>query len=111
MATYEELDNQLQGRNFNSRKVGNNTYLIRHENIIALRLHNTDVVTAYPDGRMMLNSGGWMTPTTKNRMNSIIYPYYIYQQDYSWYIRDNSGEVFPYFDGMTLPVYEEVQDG
>ena len=39
---YQELDSKLQGRCRESRKVGNNTYLIRHEDYIAVKLHNTE---------------------------------------------------------------------
>ena len=38
----------------------------RGENI-ALKLHNTDIVTLYPTGDMSLNTGGWYTVTTKER--------------------------------------------
>lgn len=34
-----------------------------------IRLHGTDVVTLYPDGGFMLDTGGWNTMTTRDRMN------------------------------------------
>lgn len=37
---------------------------------IAIRLHTTDVVTLRPDGTYELNSGGWRTPTTRDRINN-----------------------------------------
>jgi hypothetical protein len=69
--TYTAADTKLQGRNHRSRKIANNTYLERRQDgVIAVRLHNTDVVTLYSDGRVVLNSGGWRTSTTAQRINS-----------------------------------------
>lgn len=52
-----------------SRKMGNNTYLKRRdERTIALKLHETDVLTYTPDG-VTYNTGGWQTTTTKSRLN------------------------------------------
>jgi len=34
-----------------------------------VRLHATDVVTWYGDGRIRLSTGRWNTPTTRNRIN------------------------------------------
>jgi hypothetical protein len=69
MFTYSHhwADAKLSGRD--RRKVANNTYLIRREGSIAVRLHDTDVVTYLPNGDIVLNSGGWQTVTTKGRMN------------------------------------------
>lgn len=34
----------------------------------AVRLHRTRIVTFYADGRIVLNTGGWQTLTTRDRM-------------------------------------------
>jgi hypothetical protein len=72
---YAKADALLQGRCKARRKVANNTYLRREaEGIIALRLHDTDVLTfikaddAYPE-RVKYDTGGWRTVTTKDRIN------------------------------------------
>ncbi len=68
--TYEQLDARLTGRNQRSRKLANNTYAERRDaDTIAIRLHATDVVTYHKDGRVVFNDGGWLTVTTKERMN------------------------------------------
>lgn len=67
--SYTHFDALLQGRNYDSRKLENNTYVTRYaDNSIAIRLHSTDVVTYYPDGRVLLNTAGWNTPTTFDRI-------------------------------------------
>lgn len=42
------------------KKIANNTFLIQYpEGKIAVRFHDTDVVTAFPDGTVVVDSGGW----------------------------------------------------
>jgi len=67
---YLKANDQLSGRCKDRRKIANNTYLERRANgNIALRLHNTDVLTFSPNGDVRFDSGGWLTVTTKQRMN------------------------------------------
>jgi len=87
MKSYQEALEKLGKRS--SRKLENNTYLIHyHEakpHYIGVRLHNTDVVKYYPDGRIILNSGGWKTPTTKDRINKYA-PVNVWTDKGIWYI-------------------------
>lgn len=78
--TYEELDARLGKRN--TRKIANNTYIERrfrafdNEMImsIAVRLHQTDVVTFHDDNTATLCTGGWPTMVTKDRINTALAP-------------------------------------
>lgn len=66
MRTFTEFESKLKGR---ARKLANNTYIVaREDGGIGVRLHDTEVVVHYPD-HIVLNSGGWQTVTTKQRMN------------------------------------------
>jgi hypothetical protein len=69
--TYEKADALLQGRCAKRRKLANNTYLERNsfDPTIAVVLHRTDIITLYPDGNVKLNTGGWNTVTTRDRLN------------------------------------------
>jgi len=70
---YREADAKLQGRCGQSRKVGNHTYVKRRwSGTIALLLHATDIITWYPDGRIEVNTGGWDTVTTRDRINGFL---------------------------------------
>lgn len=71
---YQQLNEKLTGRNAERRKLENNTYAERRGECIAIRLHATDIMTFHPDGRIVLNSGGWKTVTTKARMNEYLPP-------------------------------------
>ena len=74
---YQEADALLQGRCRESRKLENNTYLKREGHLgptrygsIHVRLHHTNIVTLYSNGRVTATAGGWDTVTTRNRLNS-----------------------------------------
>jgi hypothetical protein len=56
--------------NRESRKVGHNTYLIRRGDDVAVRYHNTDVVTFHADMTATLRNGGWDTVTTRKRFKA-----------------------------------------
>ena len=60
------------------------------EGVLRVRYHNTPVVTAYPNGRIVLNTGGHFTATTKTRMNQASNQFnlgfYVYQRNYDWFV-------------------------
>lgn len=84
-------------KNRDSKKLGNNTYLLPAGDAFAVRLHQTDVVLIHADGTYTLNSGGWQTPTTKDRINEYT-PARLHQAKGLWYNRDGS----LFYDGMTI---------
>lgn len=105
---YLLADSKLQGRNMLSRKIGNNTYLVRNSGVpgdsIHLKLHNTYIITWYVNGRIELNSGGWLTVTTKARMNEFLSGYSISKSKGVWYVDQIvSGPVYR----KTLGVYQD----
>ena len=82
---YEQAKEKLGGRK--SRLVDNNTRLQEREGgALALRLHETDVLTWTKDGACVFQSGGWRTPTTKDRMNNYGPGPGIRQEKGVWYI-------------------------
>jgi len=90
--TYEALDAELyhkgHGGEMLSRRVGNNTKLERGPgNTIALRLHDTNILTYYPDNRVILNAGSWFTVTTKNRMNAFLGWYTVHSVNGEWQVK------------------------
>ena len=96
MKTKNEI---LQGtKNVKSAKFADkNTLKIEYENgNIAYRFHNTDIITITDKG-IVLNSGGWKTITTKERINKFS-PAGLYQENNIWYLRN--GNIF--FDGCII---------
>ena len=98
---YKQAQALLTGRCKNRRKLANNTYLERRSwNRIAVRLHNTDVVTYIPGGRARLDSGGWETVTTKDRINRFSFVT-LWQEKNVWYVA-KPGEKKFFYNGMTI---------
>lgn len=89
--THAEATKMVLGkRNRGQRKIGNNTYAyIQADGSVAIELHGTNVVVIYPDDSVMLNSGGWRTSTTKDRINKYS-PVRVYQKNYEWFLQDGT---------------------
>lgn len=110
---YEQLERELyhagHGARMDSRKLANNTYAERRDGgALAVRLHATDVVTLRPDGTVTLDTGGWFTPTTKDRMHTYAPSARVFSERGTWYVRLGAdgapwdeGETYPYADGFT----------
>lgn len=90
------------------RESGVSTLLHPVDGGYALRYHQTDVVTAYPDGSVKLDSGGWRTPTTKERINRYLPTgYVLYQKNNKWWISTPHGEI-AFKDGMVINPAQEA---
>ena len=73
MSTFQDLDAKLQDCGKERRKVQNNTYLERRSpDKIAIKLHNTDILTFHRNGQIDLCNGGYPTITTHDRMNNFL---------------------------------------
>lgn len=51
------------------RKLANNTYLIDNGKRRAVRLHSTDIATEAGAGKLRIDTGGWDTMTTRERLH------------------------------------------
>jgi len=89
----------VQGK---ARKIANNTFeFVRPEDgARVIRLHRTNIIQKYRDGRVRLNTGGWQTVTTKNRFNRFA-PCTVYSNAGVWMVRYH-GQEYAYADGMLL---------
>jgi hypothetical protein len=102
--TYTEAVTLVRGkRNAERRKVGNNTYAeILPDGSVGIMLHSTYVVKIHSDNTYTLNSGGWQTSTTKDRINHYS-PRRIYQRKFEWFVEIN-GKEYPFMDGMVVGI-------
>lgn len=103
--SFEDCESFLDGRD--SRKLGHNTYVQRSSDMgghpcFTIRHHRTDVITYFAEGRVMLDTGGWMTPTTKWRLNQCS-PFSVYSEgDGEWAVYSpNKRDGARFVDGMT----------
>lgn len=86
-STYTGAQEYLaSGRDKSSRPLANNTRVESRGDAVAIRLHGTDVVTYGNDETITLNSGGWRTNTTADRIRTFS-PAMLYSERGVWYIR------------------------
>ena len=114
---YSELSAHLDaGKDKRERPWDNNTRIRRGDGRpealapITVRLHNTDIAILRQDGRITLNSGGRLTPTTKDRLNKVLAlaggDWRVWSEKGVWMLHyriwaaDNSSHVFA--DGVTV---------
>lgn len=97
---YQRAIAQLTGRCIERRKVDNNTWLVRREGHVALRLHNTDILKYWPDGSVEYYAGNWQTWTTKDRLNKFG-PLRIYSDRGVW-LTGRNGSTVAFEDGMRV---------
>lgn len=90
------------GRHKTYRTAANNTTVREVEGgAVAIQLHATDIVIVLASGGFVLNSGGWRSVTTKERINRYT-PARLWQDKSVWYIADKTGKPTLFYDGMTI---------
>ena len=69
-----------------------------------VQYHDT-IVVSFDQEHIRLDSGGWLTNTTKTRMNQASNQfglgYTVYQKDYQWFVEFDN-KTIPFKDGMVL---------
>ena len=100
---YKEALAQVKtARNGYKKPIGNNTWLILNDDdSVAVRLHQTDIITYRPDGSIILDTGGWETVTTKARMNEYLDHPRVGSERGVWTISSGGIDYF-YQDGMVI---------
>lgn len=109
---YEDVVEGLHGRE--RKKYGNNTYLELGDdgNSVKLVYHNTIVAVFKPD-MVILNSSGWHTSTTKERLNWAMHlaginDSYISQVGGIWYLTKRDGKKAAFYEGMKIDYSGDV---
>jgi hypothetical protein len=90
----------------NDRPVGNNTRLTRRDDgWIQVKYHGSPVVTFVPgkDQTVILDSCGWKTFTTKERLNAFCPDnYHVWQEKSVWYLFHHGDRSYTFADGITI---------
>lgn len=105
---------KADGEKVDARTIANNTRIIRCNAHLPcgggehfhVKLHDTNILTYWADGRVSYDSGGWLTMTTKERMNRFGPDSLTITSDYEhrsgrWLI-SLDGTTTPFVDGITL---------
>lgn len=103
---YKTAEKEIARGRHGQKKVAHNTYLHRvTPSCIAVRLHQTDIILFHANGTATLNSGGWRTVTTKERLNRFS-PAGIGQENGLWYVYPRgSRHRFIFEDGINVNVH------
>jgi hypothetical protein len=68
--------------------------------------YHATIVVEFDLDKIVLDSGGWHTVTTKIRMNQASNQfglgYSVYQKDFGWFVLLDTGEVINFWDGMVI---------
>lgn len=76
---------------------------LEEKDYIEIWYYQTPVVTWYRD-KIILNTGGWYTATTKSRMNTFLPTgYRVYQKHFYWWINTPTGKVPFLTNTLELP--------
>jgi len=98
----------LKGRSKIERKVANNTIARIEDDKIIIKYHSSDIVEL-TESTIKLDSCGYKTYTTKERLNWYIpTPYSLYQKDHVWYVWNyEDKKTYVFQDGI---VFIKMQD-
>jgi hypothetical protein len=100
MLNFQCAIEKLAGRD--SRKVQPNTYLEKlGDGQIGVRYHDTIVVRIHSDGRYTLNTGGWKTVSTRDRICEYSNARIEIQRG-NWFISNGHGGTVPFENGMVI---------
>ena len=87
--TMDSVHAFIDGKPFNRE---NMSVTISDNNTVHLRLHGNAIATRMSDGKVYINTCGWFTNTTKERLNYLLYTLnsalVIRQKNWSWYLGD-----------------------
>jgi hypothetical protein len=104
LCTYESLSEYLtKGKNKNDRPApeANNTRVLRINDVtVGIKLHNTVIIEYTKQGTIRLNTNGWKTVTTRERMNRFQDKFSIFSEKFIWFLVYE--DTYLYKDGMTL---------
>ena len=112
--SYAEAAEVLAGEG--ERQIANNTWLGRYDDddVIAIQLHDVDLVTFHRDGTATYRSGGHNTMTTRGRLNRYAPPGVVFYKDRSLggriTVQTPDGRVQPLGPGITLDAAGHVVD-
>lgn len=95
----------LNGRE--SRKFSRNTYYERIDtDTVGVRLHKTLIIKIRRGDTIELNTGGWNTWTTRQRINKVLKQYFnnasVFTTNFEMYYREPMRQAIEFFDGMII---------
>lgn len=120
LADYESINNYLaKGKDKTNRPApkddghSNNTRILKWTDhgvdgfpidLVGIKLHNTIIVTYYPSGAIYLDTEGWKTVTTRDRINYFTPVWLnVWQERFIWYVTFKE-KTYLFEDGMQFHI-------
>jgi len=105
---HQEMSDMMGGKDRKAVKGKVGTFLQKKDGgSIAVEYRGTEVARVSPNGDTWINSGGWMTNTTKARINENT-DVKVNQKAGKWFVTAN-GKTHDFKDGMTITASGEVK--
>lgn len=82
--------------------IANNTYVVKIGDDYGIKLYDTIIMRYSQNGNVVLNSGGYRTATTKQRINEYAHNFHIIQENGMWFV-GGRGEPVLFEDNMVIP--------
>lgn len=82
-------------------KVANNTWRLDLIGAVVIVFHKTIILTIWPSGAVTVDTGGWQTVTTKDRINRFQNLFRVSSDRGEWFVYVR-GHKLPFSDGMTI---------
>ena len=103
----------MEGVEYKEAKIIENNTIeyIRPDGVKVIRLHRTDIITFPKRGGVILNTDGWKTVTTKDRINTYNGECTVIQDKGLWYVTTS---LHPYQDRfLRIPFFDgiKIKDG
>jgi len=95
---YKSADNYLGKKS--ERPLAPNTRIVRSETDIFIRLYKTEIVRYKKNGDVVLNTDGYRTLTTRNRINEFT-PFSVIQTNNIWHVKCDGSDWVGFKDGIT----------
>ena len=91
-------------------RIGKTATTVATENGVTRVTYHKTVVVKFDPGHIVLDSGGWLTMTTKNRMNQASNQfdlgYAVFQEKGRWYVQ-HGDYTHEFFDGISIDLPRE----
>lgn len=97
---------ELETKRYELERITNNVMMLKFDEGFKYKIQYVDTIIVFRDDaskRMLLNSWGWQTTTTKKYINKYLpHGYRLFQKNFEWFIEQPNGEVIDYIDWMQI---------
>lgn len=95
-------------------KVSNYATVIGTENGFNFVQYHSTKIVQWNDDEIILDTGGWFTPTTKTKMNQVAHQFdlafHVYQENGEWYVSQPNNHILYSFGANIRLTFKRIKD-